>query len=93
MTAASTPTPETSKASPAPTPPEPPGNLPEAWAKEKEVPGWKLAALLTHTRWIREPARLVTEAEFVDALAALDGITIGGDPPPPPAEADKKEGA
>ena len=94
MTGASTPTQETSKDSSAATPPAPPGNLPDAWAKEKQVPAWKLAALLTHSLWVREPARLVTEAEFDTAIAALDGIRIGGDAPPAPAEADdKKEGS
>lgn len=102
-TAASTPTPAPSQAS-APrseakdeAEPEAVALMsPSSWAEAKGIPSWKLAAVVTQTRWVREPGRLVSEAEFAEALAALDNIRIGGEPPLPkadePSAADKKEG-
>lgn len=54
----------------------------EEWAAAKAVEHWELAGLLVHTRWDREPGKLVTEEEFRGALDAFHGITVGVKPPP-----------
>lgn len=45
-------------------------------ATKLNVPGWRQAALLRYMDWL--PDRVVTEEEYKEALAALDGRRLGG---------------
>lgn len=51
---------------------------PSDWATAKDVEPAFVAGLLIMTRWDREPAKQVTEAEFDEALGRFLGIEIGG---------------